>query len=238
MRNQKNISNIQDLIKFIALVTMMMDHEALYMDPSDALFRTIGRFTLPVFAFYAGYNFHGKIKHIIWILGAILVGMHIYTFNNFIPNVLISIAFGQLYLFYAGDAIVANESVFFRHFLLMVVLDPLTYMFMDYGTLVIALMMIGYKVANDRKKIESGYIILALLGIMIFNEYNMSQAFTSLWQAIGRVILVVVCGICLHYADHERPISVNLRPITRNMLFIYFFSIVIFIWVAYSRMYG
>jgi len=238
MQNQKNMSNIQDLVKFIALITMMIDHEALYMDPSDALFRTIGRFTLPVFAFYAGYNFHGKIKHIIWIMGAILVGLHIYAFSNFIPNVLISIAFGQLYLFYAGDAIIANESVFFRHFLAMLVLAPATYMFIDYGTLTIALMMIGYKSANDLKKVEPGYIILALLGIMIFNEYNMSQAFTSLWQAIGRVIAVALSGICLSYATHNSSIPLNLRPITRNMLYIYFLSIAGFIWVAYSRMHG
>ena len=237
MFKTKNTTNIQDLIKFIALIVMMIDHYGLYLDPNEQLFRSIGRFVFPIFAFYTGYNFHGKARHSIWILGVILMGLHIYIFKYFMPTILVTLAFGQLYLFYAGKAILADDNMFFRHFLAMLIFAIFTYTFFDYGTLGIAIMMVGYRYHNVPKK-DEGYLLFALLCTVFFNEYTASQIFHNLWYAIVSVIAVAISGICLKYADHNKIIPVNLRPITRNMLYIYFVSIVGFIGVLYDRIWG
>lgn len=235
MFSTKNRANIQDLIKLVALIAMMIDHYGLYLDSSQG-YRMIGRFVFPIFAFYTGYNFHGKMRHIIWILGAVLMGMHIYILGHFMSNILITLAFGQLYLSFAGHAILANEHTFFRHFVAMLIFTPFTMDFIDYGTLGIAWMMIGYKYHNGGKK-DDGDLLLVALCTMIFNEYGMSQVYNNLWYALCAVAAVALSATCLRYADHNRPIPVDVTIVTRNMLYIYFVSIVVLLGVLYSRMY-
>lgn len=222
-------ANMQDALKFLALIAMMIDHYGLYIDPFNQLYRVIGRFAFPIFAFYAGYNFHEKIRHQIWILGAILIGLHLYILETFLSNILITLAFGQLYLFYAGKAIIANEGVFFRHFIAMLLLTPVTYQVMDYGTLGIAIMMVGYRMHHLKK--DEGYLFLAMVCTMIFNEYLMSVAFHNLSYAIASVVSVLLAGIYIKYIKNEAPIAINLKPVTRNMLYIYFISIVALIFM-------
>lgn len=234
----KNSANVQDLLKFIALIAMMVDHSGFYLAQDEYLFRVIGRFVLPIFAFYTGYNFHGKMRHIIWILGAILIGLHIYVYTvpPFISNILITFAFGQLYLSYVGKTILANEKMFFVHFVVMIILTVFTYKIMDYGTLGIAIMMIGYKARNERE-VDGAYLTLAIICTAIFNEYIMYQIYHNLWYEITAALFAMSAGLCLIYADHNKSISLNIRPITRNMLYIYFVSIVWFISVAYNRVF-
>ena len=235
MQITKNESNIQDLLKLIALALMLIDHYGLYLNGAE-IYRTIGRFVMPVFAFYTGYNFHGKMRHIIWILGAILIVANTYVVGFFMSTILISLAFGQLYLSYVGKAILHNDQMFFRHFVGMLILTPFTMGFADYSTLAIAWMMIGYKFHNQGRK-DEGYVLLAALATMIFNEYGFSQLYYNLWQALGALGMVAISALCLRYANHENAISVDIRFITRNMLYIYFVSILATLGVVYSRMY-
>ncbi len=235
MFSTKNKANIQDLIKFVALIVMMIDHYGLYLDSAQG-YRTIGRFVFPIFAFYTGYNFHGRMRHSIWILGAALIGMHIYVLGHFVTNILITLAFGQLYLSFAGKAILANEHTFLRHFVGMLIFTPFTMDFMDYGTLGIAWMMLGYKYSNGGNK-DDGDLLLVALCTMIFNEYGMSQVYYNLWYALGGVAAVALSAACLRYADNIRSIPVDVTIVTRNMLYIYFVSIVGLLGVVYKRMY-
>ena len=233
MLKTKEGANIQDLLKFLALIAMMVDHYGLYLNPYNEVYRVIGRFALPIFAFYTGYNFHGKMRHMIWILGAILIGMHIYILGSFLSNILVTLALGQLYLSYCGPAILKNEQLFFWHFCIMLILAPFTYTIMDYGTIGVAFMMVGY--LYHHKKSDEGYLILVTLCAIIHNEYALSQVYYNLWYALAAIASISVSSVLLKYAGHNMPIPVNIRPITRNMLYIYFASIVGLLGYIYFR---
>lgn len=235
--NSARSANMQDLMKFLAMVCMMIDHYGLYLDQSE-IYRVVGRFSLPVFAFYVGYNFHGRIRHIIWIMGAIILALNIYVLGYFMTNILPTLALCQLYLVYAGKAILASEMVFFRHFVGMLVLVPLTMSVTDYGTLAVAWAMIGYKMKHEGKRDIDGYILLAAVALMIFNEYGMSQMYNNLWYAIAYALLVGFVAILLRCLNHGKIISINITSITRNMLQIYFVSILYFLWAIYGRIYS
>lgn len=229
MAQKSQNANMQDALKFLALIIMMIDHYSMYLEPYNQLYRTIGRFAFPIFAYYAGYNFHEKIRHQIWILGAILIGLHLYIIQAFVSNILVTLALGQLYLFYAGKSIIANERVFFRHFIAMLLLTPITYSFIDYGTLGIAIMTVGYRVQHLKK--DDGYLFLAIICTMIFNEYIMFEVFHNLPYSIMSIVMETIAALCLKYINNQGRISINLKPITRNMLYIYFISIVMFIFL-------
>lgn len=100
LESSKNKSNYQDLLKTLAIIAMIIDHIGLYLYPDLIILRIIGRTAMPVFCFFAGYNFHDKPKLRIIIWGVLL---QIYTtilFKQFITtNILISIYLGQCYIY-------------------------------------------------------------------------------------------------------------------------------------------
>ncbi|MGV2432738.1 MAG UNVERIFIED_CONTAM: conjugal transfer protein TraX [Rickettsiaceae bacterium] len=210
-------SNYQDLLKLLALVIMLVDHFGLYFDPENIWIRVIGRFAAPIFAFYAGYNFHGRIRHMIWVYGVLLILAHYIVLDIFMSNILVSIAFGQLYLSYAGNAILQSESRFLRHFLAMIILTPITYQFIDYGTLAIAFMQVGYLVAN--KKADKGHLLFAIMCLAIFNQYLVMYDTIPLF--LSALLFVLLSYIFLASNMHNSSIPVKLTSITRNILYIY-----------------
>ena len=105
--------NKQDYLKFLAIICMISDHIGLYFLPNYWSLRAIGRVAFPIFAFYAGYNFKNKLNYKILRHGVMLCLFSVMlTKQFFIPNILISIFIGQLYLlqlhiFYAASFVYA-----------------------------------------------------------------------------------------------------------------------------------
>lgn len=211
-------ANYQDLLKTIALICMLLDHLGLYILPDQIWLRIIGRSVMPIFAFYAGYNFHHKIRHMIWILGALITAAFGIVIGFFVPaNMLIGLALGQVYLFYAGKAIVQHPQRFFLHFIMMLALGVISQGITEYGTLAIAFMQVGYLRASGHK--DPGYLLLAGLSLAIFHQY--SYDFDTIMQFGGALFAVLASVGLLHYIPHNNAIGINLKPISRNMLYIY-----------------
>ncbi len=222
----QNRANYQDLLKTLALVAMLIDHAGLYLMQDDLWMRAVGRFAFPIFAFYAGYNFHGRVKHLLWMLGFIITLVKYPA-----PDILISITLGQLYLFYAGKAILQDEWRSLRYFLALLLLTQISYPAIEYGTQVIAIMQVGYLCANGKK--DEGHLLLAGLVFVIFNNNNFSiLSIYDLSYALFFMASILLSVFVLKYADHNRPIPLNLKPISRNMIHIYTITTLGYILVA------
>ena len=59
---KKLISN-QDLLKFIALIVMMIDHSGAFILQDMPYLRAIGRVGIPIWFFFVGYNFKINYKN-------------------------------------------------------------------------------------------------------------------------------------------------------------------------------
>lgn len=221
-------SNVQDLLKTIALIAMIVDHLGMYIFIDLLEFRAIGRFAFPVFTFFAGYNFYGKMRHIIWIFGLFLIISSIYIYGLFQNNILISIALGQLYLSYFGLAILKNEWMFFRHFCAMLIFTFFTYLLTDYGTLTIVFMMAGLYAAH--KSQDLGYFVLAILSFILFEQYNHPWLFNKFSLAVTTTVVIINAGLCISLTSYRDRIFFPLRFISRNSLYIYAISTV-WIWM-------
>lgn len=216
-KSMKTKSNYQDALKVIALVLMIIDYIGLYLMPEQVWMRMVGRFALPIFAFYAGYNFKGKIRHIIWIFGFVMLVAWRWSFGFIVPNILIDLAFGQLYLLYAGRAILSSERQFLMQFLGMLILTPFTKLVLDYGTISIAFMMVGFMVAN--KKQDKGHLLLATCSLMLFNLTVFDIDEVPLFMLM--IFSVSISSFLLYRLSHKSSISMNLNIISRNMLYVY-----------------
>lgn len=217
----KSYSNYQDLLKTIALIAMVMDHAALFMSLSDGYWmRAIGRGVMPIFCFYAGYNFT-KPRHIIGLLGIVLTFIAILSaaFEGTTLNLLGMIYLGQWYLYFIGKWKFNSEAKTLMQCFMLLILAPFARYALDYGTIGIAFMVVG-KIAGEGKEYRS---FMPLLGIsaMIFCMLDYAEYFSVADIALTSLIMFSTC-LALSLLNHRAPISLNLKLISRNSLWIYF----------------
>lgn len=214
----KTESNYQDFLKTIAIITMVIDHLGLYFFPEYEIMRVIGRISMPIFCFFAGYNFHKKPKIKILVVGVLL---HIFTtilFKQFTTtNILIPIFLGQCYLYCFQNSL---NNFFYKGYCHVVFLGTLwfcTWFLVDYGTIGLAIMLLGYIAKHDL-----GNLRLALAISMILTVLHTIAVFPLSYIY---VLIVVIFGI-LQYIfmvarNFEQKIAINLRIISHNALYIY-----------------
>ncbi|WP_341748400.1 TraX family protein [Candidatus Tisiphia endosymbiont of Dascillus cervinus] len=214
----KTESNYQDFLKTIAIITMMIDHLGLYFFPEYEIMRVIGRISMPIFCFFVGYNFHKKPKIKILVVGVLL---HIFTtilFKQFTTtNILIPIFLGQCYLYCFQNSL---NNFFYKGYSHVVFLGTLwfcTWFLVDYGTIGLAIMLLGYIAKHDL-----GNLRLALAISMILTVLHTIAVFPLSYIY---VLIVVIFGV-LQYIfmvarNFEQKITINLRIISHNALYIY-----------------
>lgn len=240
----RNKSNYQDLLKTLAIIAMIIDHMGLYLYPELTIMRIIGRTAMPVFCFFAGYNFHDKPKTHIIIFGVLL---QIYTtvlFKQFITtNILISIYLGQWYIYYFRNSLTRFFYSGYCHVIIMVILWYISWALIDYGTLVIAIMILGFISKQEKANLKlccfiaifASFVHSTLFTLAIsFNEFNFSKT-----DLILNLTFLTVTYILMIISDYSQKIPISLKWISRNALYIYCIQIMIlqFIFI-YKYTYG
>lgn len=72
--------NTHDLLKFVALVAMVIDHIGFFFVPKLKELRVIGRISFPLFAFLVGYSLNNRIKPdiVLLALASVIIGALFY----------------------------------------------------------------------------------------------------------------------------------------------------------------
>jgi hypothetical protein len=219
-------ANYQDLLKTIAIVAMIIDHLGLFIFQDTVILRVIGRMVMPIFCFFVGYNFT-KPKILIAILGIILSLLNFVLWKLTMLNMLISIYCGQCVLYLARKYNFEKDENLWYLSLLMILFTPLTYEFFDYGTLGIAFMIVGRLYGLNKE--DPGFILLLAASTMIF---SLTLNFDQQNNIIAATLIAIVC-YALTAKRYDRPISVDLRCISRHSLAIYFCHLTILSTLGY-----
>lgn len=140
-----------DLLKILAVVTMVIDHLGVYFFPDLIWMRAVGRASAPIWLFLIGYARSRDITALLLISGGILlianslVGLPIFPLN-----ILFTIAATRFVLDRLTHAFLKNEDRERRIILLcaLVFLIPFTDMISEYGTLALLFALMGYLVRN------------------------------------------------------------------------------------------
>jgi hypothetical protein len=215
-------SNYQDLLKTIAIVAMLIDHLGLWFLPDLWWMRSIGRFVMPIFCFYAGYNYSAP-KHLLLKLGILLTALlYIALGFNSGLNMLLSIYIGQWYI-YLMDKYRQNSALHVLiHCTILILLMLPTMDLIEYGTLVIAFMIVGRYQALTGNGL-SFIPLLSISGMMM--TFVVFEGYLSLANMIGAFCSIGAAGFALSARRPESLISVDLRIISRNSLIIYFINV-------------
>ena len=199
-----NKANLQDVLKFFALISMIIDHFSLfvlelsnqnYIDP--IWLRLIGRFAMPSFCFYVGYNYFNKRKKLnlnislfhkryflILMSGLLLEFLKRYLISDpsvHTPNILLSISISLIFF----DLLLALRINLYFALIFLIGLSFITKDWFDYGTLSTAFIVLGYISSYNREAIL--YVIFTLsccVSAFILNEIFFNFYDNSIYQYI------------------------------------------------------
>lgn len=209
---------------------MILDHIGLYFFPSYYNFRMLGRLAFPIFCFYAGYNFHNKLNWHILFYGILLHLFTIIFYDSYrVPNILISIFIGQIFLFFVAKHSF-SRIVFVIYSITLGMGWIVTRSYFEYGSLAALMMIIGYYQKN--LFISSHQ---AAKYITIFSFMHTILVFGVGFNVVNKITLIM--GLILLYnimtlPDRPMPQISLLRTISRNSLKIYFYHLIIFMLLA------
>ena len=226
----KTYSNYQDLIKTIAIFAMIIDHTGLYLFPEYPVMRLIGRVSMPIFCFFAGYNFKNKPNHLILLYGLFLYIIHTVLFIHFsYVNILVSIYLGQCYLFLFRHKLKKFFYTGYIHVVILAVLWNVTSNLFDYGSLAIAIMILGYIAKHD----QNNYKLTIFIAVLLQVSHTL-VIFTFLSKYIV-ISLGIAEYLIITLKDFNYRINTNLNSLSRNALFIYFAHLIIIQLIFYLR---
>lgn len=223
LANKDGKANIQDKLKTIAIFAMIIDHVGFYFFPKIDVFRVIGRIAMPMFCFFAGYNFKGKRKSLLLKYG-FLLSIIAFIATGSIPtlNILFTIYLGQLYIqkiYTETHDFISNMFQIFA----LVIFTPATFLLFDYGSMAIAIMALGfmYKTTTQNQKI---YVFLVTSFMVLYSQ-------VLFWFDLHNFILLILMGVMLYYllansGKYELEVKSDwIYSISRNSMFIYFVNI-------------
>lgn len=209
-------SDYQDVLKFIAIILMFIDHIGLFFFPRLFVLRAIGRAAPFLFLFLAGYNYSigHKFKRVNIYLGLALTTNWI-LYGWYLPvNILIAMWLGYFML-----SIISLEKDRVNAFLLialLLVLQPITFQLIEYGTVAVFVMICGYyyKISRSKWLVAAALISLGLVNGIVF-PFNRFDYYVFI---LGYVIVFFL----IVSQNFNMTINYNLRAVTKHSAIIYF----------------
>jgi hypothetical protein len=219
-------SNYQDILKIIALMCMIIDHIGLYFFPETWILRAVGRYAFPIFCFFAGFNFRNSLR-----FKTLIYGIALYLFTAGVifkqvmeANILISIFVGYVYLVIFQSRL-NNFWNAYTHFLVLACLWQLTCPFLEYGTLTVAIMVLGYSVKNNLISLPiaaftAAYSSFLYTLIIYFDDFKTPEFIVT-------AIVTAAVYFSLTCKKFHRVNNLRLTIISNNLLSIYCLHLVI-----------
>jgi len=200
-------------LKIIAIISMTIDHIGFFIFPEARVFRIIGRFAFPLFAFLTATAMHysnNKIRYISILLmcGAVFSLTSSLYLHRIVPNVFFDLGLGALCcsLFY-------KKNIYSWSILLLVVLFSVyEHSLVNYGIYGITTILLFYIFYMDKK-----------INIMVFSiwtilcVYLQKFSFFNMYLIEGIYLLLPV--ICLLLYNGKRGFY---HPKWKYMFYIYF----------------
>jgi hypothetical protein len=237
--------NSHDLVKILAILTMVIDNVGLYFMYDNIWMRVIGRMAAPLFFYLVGYSGSYKFKYQILALGIALCLIKFFVSNNpslienILPiNILINFVLIKAILNRFDFAKMRSSSLILLLAVLLLISDQ-TRTYIQYGSLGLSI-AIGSRLINQRHPFGKPWIIISTAAHFLLDM----NALLFIWSDVSRqLILMVILLVALIFAltlllflKYElRTFTVNstwLRTIaiyvSRYSLQIYFFHLAAF----------
>lgn len=232
--------NTHDVIKCIAILTMVIDHIGFFFFLGDNWWRVPGRMAAPIFFFLVGYSPSRRLRKELWILGFLMVIADLSMSQPLLPlNILFSILCCQFFLQVIKKTDADYGGFFFLAIAMLVLHLPLMFI-IEYGAIGFAFTIVGH---YYRWHSENNLAPTALVFSMIFYMFAMSSGFnfTSMQNSTMLFEMIVLALVFKHFIhrdvavpDKAKFIANACMFIGRNSLYIYVVHYLLFEVISYT----
>jgi uncharacterized membrane protein YcfT len=172
---------------------------------------------MPLFCFFAGYNLRKPRKEI--LIAAIVLQISTFSINSSL-NILFTIFIGQTILTYLN--IRSNQ---YLKWIVLILCSGLSFtsISIEYKLLPIIFMLTG-----KLKKRHEKYKLYLIACLIIYGIYNQTIFSFEINYLILMMILFMITCVFLTKKNFDTSVNLNLRPISRNSLYIYVTHLILF----------
>ncbi len=193
-----------DVIKSMALLTMIVDHIGTYFFPEDLWWRAVGRLSAPFWLFLVGYARSRDVSLRMWAGLVILTASSFLFGGPLLPlSILLTIILIRLTIDYVGPYMISEQDRMFAVVVVFFFASLPTFVLSDYGSLGYLTALFGYvaRLRHEGKKYKDeiffGFIAFALYLGMTYITFE----FTVLQFAL----VVAGCIIIYKHLYHFKP---------------------------------
>lgn len=223
--------NTQDILKFAAIVLMVIDHLGHFYYPDLLWFRVLGRMCVPIWFFFIGYSTSQTIDKSLVGGALLLILLDILYFSPiFSINILGTIILCRLvHRFFLNDYLEKADfnlyDVMMLLFLVLIFYLP-TMILVEYGSLALVFTSLGRLIQRGKRTLDIK--IFAAFAILIFTALQ-----TQLFHFAANETMVLGMGITLmvvllynyrleHYPfTYSNPAILCVMFLARNSLYFY-----------------
>ncbi|MEM7617877.1 MAG: TraX family protein [Pseudomonadota bacterium] len=184
-----------DLLKLLAVITMIIDHVGHYFFPEVSEFRAIGRMSMPIWLFLVGFANTRELPPILWGGAFILLASYLVAGNPILPlNILFTIIVARAVLDTFAKIIFKNTESFLFGVTAMVFLAIPTSALFDYGTLALMWALFGYLCRYQTEMELSSKKLLGFLGVTTI-VYLMYQQVFFMFESTSTLMMTISVSI-------------------------------------------
>ena len=234
-----------DLLKSLALITMIIDHLGYYLYPDESWMRLIGRMSFPIWMFLVGYANSRDLSPILWICAlSVAIGGMVFGASIIPLNILFSIIIVRLVLDYSvGLMFHSSAMVWVIPTLLMIIALPTNFM-SEYGALGLMVAMIGWMLRHRQNEPAVRMVLPFFAGATILTHLVMTFLvfnFTPLETKLLPFCFLVTYGLLFLFKPATYPDLTQKWPdfvvralqfMGRYSLYIYAIHVIIFMFFA------
>ncbi|MEM6903571.1 MAG: TraX family protein [Pseudomonadota bacterium] len=224
-----------DLIKLLAVITMVVDHLGYFFFPDELWWRAVGRLSAPIWLFMIGYADTRTVPGRLWVGAGILVLLDLIIVDVLTP---LNILFTMALIRFALPVIEHRKLLALENYLpflaIMVVLTPPSWFAIEYGTLAIIFACFGLMI---RRKVSGVLLWVTIIALAIiyagwqrlYFEFDDAQtAFVAIGTASLLIALTLFKRVPLSRLAGMPIVAPILRFTGRYTLEIYVVHIMVF----------
>jgi len=231
--------NSHDLMKVLAIATMVVDHVGVHFTDENVWLRVVGRMAAPLFFFLVGYSGSYRFKPKLLYYWLVLVVV-IYvtragesTVDRILPlNILLSFALIKLLLNRFDATRLTSEGLIIVLSTMMVFSLP-TYLLIEYGTLGLCY-AIGARLLSKRRKFAKLWIsatvgvhfVFELTFLLILNEKVSTQLLPF---AIPLLALVFAVNLIIFLNYNFRAFKIGPKYLRTLLIYVSRYSLEVYV---------
>lgn len=222
-------ASTHDLLKFLAIITMTVDHIGYYFYDDYTWLRIIGRMAAPIFFFVVGTAEHFKFKYTFLFWGMLITLIDYYTDTDFCINILVSFVIIRAFL-NKYDPSQWSDLKLLIFFTVLILLNEWVDPWLEYGTIGLLFALSGNLIS--RQDTRGQYVLLATVALYFYIESSSLEVFTRLSYTSGLIaICCMLLALCSHFTLKPiaipKPATTPMLSLARYSLNIYLFQVVL-----------